>query len=57
MKNRKDNLIEAQREYIEFLSAYIDSIKVYLHIHNMNPNKEAIDIGIQLREKIKQFEL
>ena len=48
-------LVEAQEKLIEFYEDYINSTSAYLAIHRQLPNQEAIDKGVELREKVKSL--
>ncbi|MDD5006493.1 MAG: hypothetical protein PHS93_10195 [Candidatus Omnitrophica bacterium] len=51
----KDALIEAQEEYIEFLSDYMDKTADFLRIHHNGCPDETIMKGEKLREKINKL--
>ena len=51
----EQELIKAQEEYIEFLGNYLGSMAGDLYVHNMSPNKDITDAGLDHREKIKEI--
>jgi hypothetical protein len=50
------NLIAAQKIYIQFLGDEINRTASFLHIHRMTPPIEIIHKGIELRKQIEQLE-
>ena len=53
----KDELIKAQREYIQFLAYEIDKRAVYLMTHGQGFSNEVIRAGGEHRAKISSLEL
>ena len=48
-------LIKAQEEYINFLTKEIDRSALYLAVRGEGPNKDIVNKGIELRDKIKSL--
>lgn len=53
---RKNELIKAQGEYIEFLGNEMSRTATYLFTNNMLPSEEVCLEGERLREKIKNLQ-
>ena len=50
-----EDLIQAQKEYIEFLEKEMTSISPLLLVHGWNCPQEVIEEGNKLRLKISEF--
>lgn len=52
-----DKLIQAQRDYINFLSTYLNNLSGYLYAHKMLPGEDIVKEGQKHRDHIETLEL
>lgn len=55
-EERLSNLVQAQKDYIEFLGRAIQSNAGYLYAHGINTPESVVKEGEELRKRISDLE-